>query len=197
MLEQVGPHGLRAGIAAPCASHGAGDEEQPDTRHDEQARDEIEFVRPDLDAEHVEAAVGEIDQHRLIGRIGSTLPADPRRDVIDRQRDDHDQPFEPAERTVDPLVVHELALFVEPLWQFFARRFVRLVSESSRSRFGNRARYGIVGLGDPVLDDDRPVAVAAGIAVLRVAHRPLPRDPRRPQPSLRLPRANAHRPRAS
>ena len=70
--------------------------------HDQQAGDEIEFVRPDLDAEHVEAAIGEIDQHRLIGRIGTAVPADPRRDVIDRQGDDHDQPLQPAERAARP-----------------------------------------------------------------------------------------------
>jgi hypothetical protein len=50
MLEQVGPDRLRAGIATPGAPHSGGQQEQADTRHDQQTRHEIEFVRPDLDA---------------------------------------------------------------------------------------------------------------------------------------------------
>ena len=113
MLEQIGPHGLRTGIAAPRPPDRAGDQKQPDPRHDQHARDEVEFVRPDLDIEHVEAAIGEIDQHRLVGRVRPAVPADPRGDVVDRQRDDHDQPLEAPERAVDALVVDGLALGVE------------------------------------------------------------------------------------
>ncbi len=58
---------------------------------------EEEFLRPDLDEEEIEAAVGEIDQHRLVGRIGPAIPADPGRQVVDAERDQHHQPFEAAE----------------------------------------------------------------------------------------------------
>src|SRR3546814_12342476 len=67
MLEQIGPHRLRAGIAAPRASDRAGDAEQPDPRHDEQARDIIEFMRPYHDLEHVETPVRQVDEPRLVG----------------------------------------------------------------------------------------------------------------------------------
>jgi len=101
MLEEVGPDSLRASIAAPRTSDRAGDEEQPDARHDEQARDIIKFMRPDLDLEHEETAMRQIDKHRLVGRIGAAVPANPRRTIIDRQGDEHDRPFKPAERPVD------------------------------------------------------------------------------------------------
>uniref|UniRef100_UPI00359318C9 glycosyl hydrolase 108 family protein n=1 Tax=Parasphingorhabdus sp. TaxID=2709688 RepID=UPI00359318C9 len=39
------------------------------------AGDIIKFMRPDFDTEHVEAAIGEIDQHRLIGSVGTPVPA--------------------------------------------------------------------------------------------------------------------------
>lgn len=105
VLEEVGPDSLRAGIAAPSATDRAGNEEQPDPCHDEQARDIIEFMRPDLDLEHEETAMRQIDEHRLVGRVRPTVPANPRRTVVDRQRDEHDRPFEAPEGTVDLLGV--------------------------------------------------------------------------------------------
>ena len=190
VLEHVGPHGLGTGIAAPGAADRAGHEEEADARHDQQARDEVEFMRPDLDAEHVEAAVGEIDQHRLVGRVGATVPADPRRAVVDREGDDHDQPLEAAERPVDALVVNRLARFVELLGQVLAGRLVRLVPPRSGFRAGNGTRDGIVGLDDPVFD------YLPRIVILR--HR-LRRPVLRPEPprSPRLPRANGRMPSAS
>ncbi len=113
MLEQVGPHRLRTGIAAPGAPDRTGDEEQPDPRHDEQARDIIEFMRPDLDLEHVETPVREVDEHRLIGRVRTTIPADPRRSIIDRQGHRHDRPFEAAEGAVHRFRVNTLPRYIK------------------------------------------------------------------------------------
>ena len=194
VLKQVRPHRLRTSIAAPCAPHGAGHEKQADPRHDQQPGHEVEFVRPDLDAEHVEAAIGEIYQHGLVGRVGAAVPADPRRYIVDPQGDQHHQPFEPAERPVDPLVVHSLARLVEPFGQVLSRGFVRFVATRRRRRIGNRTRDRLVALGDAVLDDYRPVAFTRWPVVFRVVHRPLPRDPRQLPRSLRLPRASVHRP---
>ena len=101
--EEVGPDRLRAGIAAPGAADGGGDEEQPEPGHDQQAGDVIEFLRPDLDEEEVEAAVGEVDQHRLVGRIGPAVPAQPGRDLVDAEGDRHDHPFEAAENALGAL----------------------------------------------------------------------------------------------
>jgi hypothetical protein len=99
--EEVGPDGLRAGIAAPDPAQRRGEQEQAEPRHDQQARDEVELVRPDLDPEEEEAPVGEVDQHRLIGQVRAAVPADPRRQVVDAQRDDHDPPFEVPELAGD------------------------------------------------------------------------------------------------
>ena len=207
MLENVGPDRLRAGIAAPCTANRAGDQEQADTGHDQHPGDEIEFVRPDLDREHVETAVGEIDQNRLVGREGTTVPAQPRGHVVDRERDQHDEPFEAPEWSVDPLVVDLLALLVELFRKRGARRLVRLMPVCRRARFRDRARNRFVGLCYPALDDDRPVTVVAwlapvcGLVSVRVGHRlrpPVRHQPRQQFPrSLRLPRANGHRRSAS
>src|SRR3546814_5959030 len=113
MLEQIGPHRLRAGIAAPRASDRAGDEEQPDPRHDEQARDIIEFMRPYPDLEHVETPVRQVDEHRLVGRVRPATPSNPGRSVIDRQGDRHDRPFEAPERAVHLLGVDALSRRIE------------------------------------------------------------------------------------
>ena len=196
MLEHVGPHRLRAGIAAPRAADRAGDEEQADPGHDQHARNEVEFVRPDLDVEHVEAAVGEIDQHRLIGGIGAAVPADPRGDVVDRQGDEHHQPLEAAEGAVDPLVVDRLALFVE-----------RRAHEAHVLGHGGEAR----GLG---IGTERPCPVTGGLPVrggtldiLLVSHRSRPWGSGRHRRWVPLPerqalpagrrRASGHRQRAS
>src|SRR5690606_7470197 len=64
VLKQIGPYGLRTGIAAPGPANGARHQEQANCGHDQQPGDEVELVRPDLDVEHVEASVGEIDQNR-------------------------------------------------------------------------------------------------------------------------------------
>ena len=68
--EQIGPHRLRAEIAAPDAAGDRVHQEQRHRREDQQAGEVVDFLRPDLDEEEIEAAVGEIDQHRLAGAFG-------------------------------------------------------------------------------------------------------------------------------
>jgi hypothetical protein len=100
--EEVGPDGLRAGIAAPDPAQRRGKQEQPQPRHDQKARDKVELVRPDLDPEEEEAAVRHIHQHRLIGQAGAAVPADPGGDVIEPQGHCHDHPFEAAKAAPHP-----------------------------------------------------------------------------------------------
>ena len=101
--NKIGPDRLRTGIAAPGAAYCRGHEKQPDAGHDQQARDVVEFLRPDFDEEKIEAPMGEIDQHGLIGRIGAAIPAQPGRQVIDAKGHRHDDPFEMAEIAARPL----------------------------------------------------------------------------------------------
>jgi hypothetical protein len=95
--EEVGPHGLRACIAAPGPSYDGGNEKQSDPRHDEKSGHIVEFLRPYLDKEEVEAAMCKIDQDGLVRRIRTTIPSQPRCDIINAKGHGHDQPFEPAE----------------------------------------------------------------------------------------------------
>src|SRR5690606_34787975 len=97
MKEEIGPHRLRAGIAAPDAASDACDQKQAKRRQNEQPRDVVEFLRPDFEKEEVETARGKIEQHGLIGQAGPALPAQPRRHIIDGERHRHDEPFEAAE----------------------------------------------------------------------------------------------------
>src|SRR5690606_14605864 len=106
---------------------------------------------------------------------------------VDRQGDEHHQPLEPAEGTVDPLVVYLLALLEELFGKVLPFRLVRLVTTGSGVGWRNRQADRVVGLDRSILDD----------RVFRVAHRLPPPGPARPLRSLRLPRANEHRPRAS
>jgi hypothetical protein len=94
--EQVGPDGLRAGIAAPHPTQRGCEQEQPQPGHDQKPRDDVEFVRPDLDPEEIEAPMRQIDQHRLMRQVRATVPANPRGQVIDAQRHPQDPPFQRA-----------------------------------------------------------------------------------------------------
>ena len=52
---------------------------------------------PNLDPEKEEAPICHVDQHRLIGHRRPPIPADPRGDIVDPQREDHDYPLEITE----------------------------------------------------------------------------------------------------
>ncbi len=129
--------------------------------HDEKACDVVKFVRPDFYAEHVEPSICQIDQHCLIGSVGSTIPSDPWGAIIDRQRHKHDEPFKAAEGTIDPLVVNLCAFFEQLGRKVLARRFVRFVATRGGLRFRYRAGYGLVGFGKTALNHDCRVVVLA------------------------------------
>jgi hypothetical protein len=74
-----------------------------------------EFLRPDLYEEEIEAAMRKVDQHRLIGRERTPIPAQPRRQIVDAERDRHHQPFETPEITAGALWEDLLAGCIERL----------------------------------------------------------------------------------
>ena len=110
--HEVGPHRLRAGIAAPDAARHRRDEEQRQRRKHQDAGDVIEFLRPDFEPEEIQPLVGEIEQEGLIGQAGAAVQSDPRQAVIDAQRHDHDRPFDIAELAPDKLREDGLALLI-------------------------------------------------------------------------------------
>ena len=171
MLKHIRPNRLRASIAAPRAPNRTGHEEQADTGHDQKSGNEVEFVWPYLDVEHVETAIGQVDQHRLIRRIRPAIPADPRRHVVNRQRDQHDQPLEAAKWAVDALVMNRLALLVEPL----------LGRRTGRSRFRD-------GIGRMGIKRSAPIPLGR-VQGVRAGHRLRPPGPRQPSRSPRRVRA--------
>src|SRR5690606_15199260 len=85
--KKVNPDGLRAGIAAPCATSSRCHQEESEPRHNKQAGNIVKFLRPDFDKEEIKAAVGDIDENSLIRRKLTTIPAQPRREVINGERD--------------------------------------------------------------------------------------------------------------
>jgi len=89
MDEEVGPDRLRAGITAPDAAGDARHEKEAESRENEEARDVVEFLRPDFEEEEIETPRGKIEQHRLVGKVRSPVPAQPGRHVIDRQGESH------------------------------------------------------------------------------------------------------------
>ena len=111
--EQVSPDGLRTGIAAPNASQRRGEQKQPKARHDQQTRDEVKFVGPNLDPEKVKAAVGQINQHRLVRHAGAAVPAQPWCEGVNAQRQRQDPPFQAAKGTTDAAGKDRLARGVE------------------------------------------------------------------------------------
>ena len=96
-IEQIGPHRLRAEIAAPDAAADRVHQEQRDRGDDQQPGEVIDLLRPQLDEEEIEAAVRQIDQHRLVGRAEPAIPAHERQQVIDAEAERHQAPFDAAE----------------------------------------------------------------------------------------------------
>ena len=112
-LEQVGPHRLRTEIAAPDASRDRVHQEQRHRGEDEQPGEVVDFLRPDFDEEEVEAPVRKVEQHRLTGRVRPAVPAHERKPVIDAERDEQHDPFDPAEGARDALRIDLAACDVE------------------------------------------------------------------------------------
>ncbi len=101
--EEIDPDGLRAGVAAPGPPNCRRHEEKPEARHHQEPRDEEELLRPNLYEEEIEAPGSEVDKDCLIRRMRPAVPADPRRQIVDAERHQYHQPFEPAETTLGPL----------------------------------------------------------------------------------------------
>ena len=150
--HQIGPHRLRAGVAAPDATSHGRDEEQRQRRQHQQAGDEIELLRPDLEEEKEEAVVGHVEQHGLVGQVRPAMPAQPRQRVVDAERRRHHQPLDGAEAAMRELGVDLLAVGVE--------RAILLAVD----RHGVEARDTGRGLRDVAGWDDVLVHVAHGAA---------------------------------
>ena len=112
-IEQVGPDGLRAEIAAPDPAGDGVHEEEDQGRQHEEAGDVIDLLWPDFDEEEIEPAVGEIDQDGLIRRIGAAIPADEGQKVVDAEGDGEHDPFDRAIAALHGLGVDLLAGRVE------------------------------------------------------------------------------------
>ena len=102
-VEQIGPDRLRAEIAAPDAAADRVHQEQRQGSYDQQAGEVIDFLRPQLDEEEIEAAVRQIDQHRLVRRTQAAIPSHERQQVIDAEAERHQPPFGPTEGSGDAL----------------------------------------------------------------------------------------------
>src|SRR5690606_1356790 len=88
---------------------------QAEAGHDEQSRHKIELLWPDFDKEEIEAPVRHIDQDSLIGGKRPAVPAQPRRHIVNAERDGHDQPFEAAKLPTRTLWKYLLAWRVKRL----------------------------------------------------------------------------------
>src|SRR5262249_16306649 len=93
----IGPYRLRAEITAPDSPADRIHQEQDDGGEDQEAGEIIDLLRPQLDEEEVEAAVREVDQHGLAGRAQAAVPAHERQEVVDREAERHQRPFDAAE----------------------------------------------------------------------------------------------------
>ena len=139
--HEVGPHRLRAGIAAPDAARQRGDEKQRQRRKHQNAGDVVEFLRPDFEPEEIQPLMGEIEQEGLIGQAGAAVQPDPRQAERDGQRHDHDRPFDVAELPPDKLRVDGLARPVKRVAIFKFRGSRVELGRARRGFFGSR-RYG-------------------------------------------------------
>jgi transcriptional regulator of met regulon len=101
--HQIGPHRLRTGIAAPYTAGDRREKKQRERGEHKQPSDVVEFLRPNFEKEKVEAARRKIDQDRLIGKIRTAMPAQPWYEVVDRERDRHDDPLDGAKGAVRAL----------------------------------------------------------------------------------------------
>jgi hypothetical protein len=111
--EQIGPDRLRAQVAAPHPSGDCVHEEQGEGRQDQQTHDVVDFLWPQLDEKEIEAAVGEIDQHRLRRLVRAPAPTDEGKDVVDAEGRPEERPLDRAELPFDADRVDLLARLVE------------------------------------------------------------------------------------
>jgi hypothetical protein len=94
--EEIGPHRLRAEIAAPDPAGDRVHQEQGHGGHDQQAGEVVDLLRPELDEEEVESALRQVHQHRLVGGGEPAVPPHEWQRVVDPERDQEQDPFDPA-----------------------------------------------------------------------------------------------------
>ena len=151
--EQIGPHRLRAEIAAPDPPGDGVHQEQRHGGDNQEAGQVIDFLRPDLDKEEIETPRREIDQHRLVGRIRAAIPAHERQEIVDAHSGDEQCPFQAPKRAgyllrIDLLARRIERLFVDELEQVRRDRnralsFLHQIGERRRPRLrSGRLRNG-------------------------------------------------------
>ena len=111
--EEIGPDRLRAGVAAPHPAEQRVRQEQGQRREDQEAGEIVDFLRPDLDEEEVEARMRDVGEDRLIRQVRPPVPADEGQDVVDAEGDPQHDPFEPPVGPPDFLRVDLLRRFVQ------------------------------------------------------------------------------------
>ncbi|ODN72357.1 hypothetical protein A6302_00284 [Methylobrevis pamukkalensis] len=113
--EQVGPDRLRTEVAAPDAAGERVHQEQRQRGEDQQAGEIVDLLRPDLDEEEIGAPPGQVDQHRLVGRVRPAIPADEGQEVVDAERDREDRPLDLPQPAVDRHRIDLLGTGVEDI----------------------------------------------------------------------------------
>ena len=99
---------LRARVAAPQPAGHGGEQKQRQRRQDQQHGQVDDVLRPEHDAEDVELARGQIEQHRL-----AVVPVQPRQAVEDHLRHDHQRDAPVGKRSGDRARIDLLADLVE------------------------------------------------------------------------------------
>jgi hypothetical protein len=115
---------LRAEIAAPDAAAHRIHQEQRKGGDNQESGKIVDLLRPQLDEEEIKAAVGQVNQHRLVRRAQAAVPAHERQQVVDPEAERHQAPFDAAEGSGD-------ALRIDLLLRDIKRRF-GLVLQSDR-----------------------------------------------------------------
>jgi hypothetical protein len=119
--EHLRVHGLRAGVAAPQPPRHGGEQEQRQRRDDQQDREVDDVLRKEDQAEDVELAVRDVEQHRL-----ALVPRQPGEAVEDELGGPHQRPAPAGEPAVHRARVDGLADLVEGLLDDPRGRVVRL-----------------------------------------------------------------------
>jgi hypothetical protein len=134
-VEQIRPYGLRAKISAPDTATDRIHQEQGNGGDDQKPGKIVDLLRPQLDEEKIEAAVGQIDQHRLVRGAQTAVPPYERQQVIDPEAERHQAPFDAAEGPGDALridflprsIKRRVFIVLQLAWQ---RRFVHRENSS-------------------------------------------------------------------
>src|SRR5664279_1691964 len=114
-VEQIRPHGLRAKISAPDTSADRIHQKEGNRRDNQQPGKIVDLLRPQLDEEEIETAIGKVYQHRLIGRTQTAIPPHERQQVIDTEAECHQSPFDAAKCSGDALRINLLMGDIKPV----------------------------------------------------------------------------------